>query len=312
MSAILSRFGSSDEAGTAHFGPLELRVRAPVLIPREETAHIFSRFKYKSSGMRVCDLCCGSGAIALLLAHLNPEMHVVGFDVNPQAVELATENAKLLGLDGRVRFVQLDLYAPDAASTLRKYADPSAFPDVRLTGGKSGTEVGYDLVVSNPPYVTPAEYEDLSPSVKLYEDRLALVGTPPKWYADAHPRMPTCGRRQKRRGLPTSTRASRTAGHDERATADMDARGLSFYARIAELAPRILRSSPKTPSDQGGDKYIVRRAGSRRRRPARIAVEIGAGQAKAVKEIVRRMKGISSAHDSTDQYGRPRLVLGRG
>ncbi len=92
----------------------------------------------------------GSGAIALAIADEHPGARVTGFESSPAALEVARDNARLTGLEERVRFVEHDL------------AD----------GLGSGS---YDLVVSNPPYVREEELAGLQPEVRDFEPRAALV-----------------------------------------------------------------------------------------------------------------------------------------
>jgi release factor glutamine methyltransferase len=140
--------------GTVPFGPLELHVQPPILIPRMETEewvlnlitqlqkqHIKPRF--------IADLCTGSGCIALLLAHSFPEAQIIGSDINPQAVALAKHNKQITGI-ANVTFVASDLFA------------------------NYDHETKFDLIVSNPPYITADEYATLDRSVTDWEDKQAL------------------------------------------------------------------------------------------------------------------------------------------
>jgi release factor glutamine methyltransferase len=135
------------------FRSLVVRVDGRALIPRPETEVVVERCLELLRGLetpRVLDVGVGSGAIALAIAGEHPGARVLGVDSSPQALALARENHALVGLDGRVEFVQGHLL--------------------------QGVRGPFDLVVSNPPYVTGAEYESLQPEVRLYEPREALVG----------------------------------------------------------------------------------------------------------------------------------------
>ncbi len=92
----------------------------------------------------------GSGAIALAIADEHEGAQVVAVDSSEQALSLARENQARAGVNGRVRLVQGDLL--------------------------SEVEGSFDLVVSNPPYVSPEEYETLQPEIRLYEPYEAVVG----------------------------------------------------------------------------------------------------------------------------------------
>jgi release factor glutamine methyltransferase len=135
------------------FRRLLLRVDGRALIPRPETEIVVERCLVRLGGLeapRVLDVGVGSGAIALAVADEHPGACVVGVDSSLAALSLARENHVRAGVNGRVDFVPGDL--------LRGIRGP------------------LDLVVSNPPYVRPAEYESLQPEIRLYEPYDALVG----------------------------------------------------------------------------------------------------------------------------------------
>ena len=98
------------------------------------------------------DIGTGSGCVALSLAAERPDASVHAVDISPAAVAVATENARRLDLEGRVRFHVGDLLLP-----------------VRDLRGR------VDLIVSNPPYLDPAGQSSLQPEVRDHEPRLALL-----------------------------------------------------------------------------------------------------------------------------------------
>ena len=104
---------------------------------------------------RVLDLCTGTGCIGLAIAGRVKDARVTLADVSPAALNVAKYNAARMKFGPRVNCVLADALQP-AAPLLRNY----------------------DLLVSNPPYVTDAEMEELPPSVKNYEPELALRGGP--------------------------------------------------------------------------------------------------------------------------------------
>jgi len=136
------------------FRRLDLRVDSRVLIPRPETEVLVERSLALLDGIdrpRVLDIGVGSGAIALSIADEHAGAHVVATDPSAGALAVAGENRARLGFDGRVELVEGELFA--------------------------GVAGPFDLVVSNPPYVDPAELDTLEPEVRDYEPREALVAT---------------------------------------------------------------------------------------------------------------------------------------
>lgn len=144
--------------GTQPFGPLDIKCRPGVLIPRWETEEWVSlladKLRLHHNALSVLDACTGTGCIPLLLKSKGAAV-VHGFDVSPVAVALATENAVLAGLE--VSFSRDDVMAI------------SSVPVV-------------DVVTSNPPYIPLNDYrkpyrrDGVDKSVRRYEPRLALVG----------------------------------------------------------------------------------------------------------------------------------------
>jgi release factor glutamine methyltransferase len=129
------------------FRRLTLRTDARALVPRPETEIVVERALALLAGIpspRVLDIGVGSGAIALALKDERSDAHVVGVDVSQDALALSRENAERLGLD-----VELHEGGVDAAAD------------------------GWDLVVSNPPYVT--SLDGLQPELR-HEPEDALLG----------------------------------------------------------------------------------------------------------------------------------------
>ncbi len=140
--------------GSVPFCDLTIAVQAPTLIPRPETEEwvswlVAQLHPVRHEGLRILDLCTGTGCIALALAQAFPQAQVLGVDIAPEAVALAQRNAADNRLSN-VTFVCADLWA----------------------GVPAGQE--YDLIVSNPPYISAAEYDQLQPEVALWEDVRAL------------------------------------------------------------------------------------------------------------------------------------------
>jgi release factor glutamine methyltransferase len=129
------------------FRRLTLTTDARGLVPRPETEIVVERALVLLAGIaspRVLDIGVGSGAIALALKDERGDAHVVGVDVSQDALALSRQNAQRLGLDVDLR-----------------------------EGGVAAAAEGWDLVVSNPPYV--ASLDGLQPEL-LHEPEHALVG----------------------------------------------------------------------------------------------------------------------------------------
>ena len=144
--------------GHREFYSLEFAVHPGVLIPRPETETVVEAaldFLRERPAARVLDIGTGSGAIAIAIAANAPEAQIVAIDISNVSLEVARENARRHGCAGRVALVEAD-YA-----TLDTRALPFA---------------SFDLIVSNPPYITKAELAALAPEVRDFEPRLALDG----------------------------------------------------------------------------------------------------------------------------------------
>jgi release factor glutamine methyltransferase len=161
--------------GTQAFWRHEFVVTPDVLIPRPETELLVETALELLRGCpspRIVDVGTGSGCIALSLAADRPDARVFATDASAAALEVASENARRLGLADRVRFHHGDLLAPleEAQGSL-------------------------DLIVSNPPYVDPADLPSLSPEVRDHEPRTALLARDPPYgvyrrlAAQAFPRL---------------------------------------------------------------------------------------------------------------------------
>ena len=135
--------------GEQEFMGLSFKVTGDVLVPRQDTEILAEEaLKDLSSGMRVLDLCTGSGCILLSLIALCPGITGTGTDISPRALAVAKENAERLGVSAE--FFEGDLFA-----------------------GAAGP---FDMIVSNPPYIRTQEIETLAEEVRLFDPRGALDG----------------------------------------------------------------------------------------------------------------------------------------
>lgn len=134
--------------GTQEFMGLEFRVSPDVLVPRQDTELLVEKLLPFVSGKRVLDVCTGSGCIAISLSKLGKPESVDATDLSEKALAIAVDNAEKLGAD--VTFYQGDLLE-------------------RISGE-------YDIIVSNPPYITTEVVKGLMPEVRDHEPVLALDG----------------------------------------------------------------------------------------------------------------------------------------
>ncbi|MBP3672520.1 MAG: peptide chain release factor N(5)-glutamine methyltransferase [Oscillospiraceae bacterium] len=143
--------------GEWEFYGLTLTVDRNVLIPRDDTVAVASlainQGIFLNHDPRVLDLCTGSGCIGLAIASRIKDARVTLADISKDALAVAKKNITAHKLSGRVSCVQADALSP-APAFLGKF----------------------DMIVSNPPYITGAEMAELPDSVKLYEPHIALFG----------------------------------------------------------------------------------------------------------------------------------------
>jgi len=149
--------------GVVDFRGHEVRVTTDTLIPRPETELVVDEaLKFLqaeprgAAGPVVIDLCTGSGCIAIAIAKEAAGSRVCATDISKAALDIARENAAINGVSSVVEFFHGDLF--DALGDSLK--------------GKA------DIVVSNPPYVSIPEMEELAPEVKDFEPVTALAGGP--------------------------------------------------------------------------------------------------------------------------------------
>lgn len=143
--------------GEWEFYGLPLYVTKDVLIPRDDTAAVASlaigQGIFLDSDPRILDLCCGSGCIGLAVASRIKDARVTLADLSPAALQVTKKNIQRNKLGGRAACIQLDATKP-APAYLGKF----------------------DMIVSNPPYITGAEMQELPASVKDFEPEMALYG----------------------------------------------------------------------------------------------------------------------------------------
>lgn len=141
--------------GSVPFCNLDILVEPPILIPRPETEEwccdlIQKLTTLSNQSLKILDLCTGSGCIALALAKAIPQAHILATDISEKALALAEKNANYNTIN-TVAFIKSDVY--------------DQIPD----------QYRFELIVANPPYIAPQEWDQLSPMVRTWEDKAALV-----------------------------------------------------------------------------------------------------------------------------------------
>ncbi len=138
--------------GEMSFAGLVFKTDERALVPRSPIAELilndFQPWVDLKRVHKALDLCTGSGCIGIALAYYNPSIHVDISDISKEALELAQTNIEIHGLNGRVYAIQSDLF-------------------------KNLTNT-YDLIVTNPPYVSESEYRQLPQEYKN-EPKLGLT-----------------------------------------------------------------------------------------------------------------------------------------
>lgn len=143
--------------GQWDFYGMTLEVTPAVLIPRDDTVAVtelaIKKTLFLDNSPRILDLCTGSGCIGLAIAHRVKDARITLGEISDDAMAVAKRNIKNQKLTGRVSCIKVDALS-----------EPPAFL------GK------FDMIVSNPPYITAKEMLELDHSVKDYEPNLALYG----------------------------------------------------------------------------------------------------------------------------------------
>ena len=141
--------------GEQDFMGLTFTVNENVLIPRQDTEILVEEvLKELHDGMRILDMCTGSGCILLSLLHYSNDCEGLGVDLSAEALEVAGRNV-------------LKVLTPEKAEHAH-FLQSDLFEKVE---GK------FEIIVSNPPYIASAEVDRLMPEVRDHEPRMALDGT---------------------------------------------------------------------------------------------------------------------------------------
>lgn len=144
--------------GEQEFMGLVFRVNEHTLIPRQDTEILVEEaMRYMGDGMRILDLCTGSGCILLSLLKYSNECEGIGIDISNKALLVARENAGRLGLDAV--FLEGDLFEP-----LKGFVSERTHEKL------------FDIIISNPPYIASGVIPSLMPEVRDHEPLIALDG----------------------------------------------------------------------------------------------------------------------------------------
>lgn len=142
--------------GECEFMGMNFTIKEGVLIPRGDTEILVEKAleeidknKYK----RVCDVCCGSGAIGISIGKLNESAQVICLDISDTACQVTQENINKFNVSDRVKVIKSDLLNEAIKNHLT-----------------------FDIILSNPPYIREAEIPSLMEDVKNYEPYIALSG----------------------------------------------------------------------------------------------------------------------------------------
>ncbi len=147
--------------GSQEFWSLDFMVDPQVIIPRPESEllveqtinRVGASFAPQNQSPKILDLGTGSGALAISVAKEVPQARFWATDLSAAALSLARSNAEKHGVSERIQFMRGDLWDPII-----------------------NLDITFDIIISNPPYITSEEYNDLAPEVRDYEPRLALDG----------------------------------------------------------------------------------------------------------------------------------------
>ena len=139
--------------GTSEFMGLKFKVNPDVLIPRPETELIVeqaNKFIKENNLKTVLDLCTGSGAIAISVAHYNDNiLSVVASDISKKALQVAKDNATTNNVLNKIDFIESNMF-------------------------DNIIDKKFDIIISNPPYVTEDEYRNLQKEI-FFEPKTAFV-----------------------------------------------------------------------------------------------------------------------------------------
>ncbi|HMB97494.1 MAG TPA: peptide chain release factor N(5)-glutamine methyltransferase [Balneolaceae bacterium] len=146
--------------GSTDFLNCTIHVDKDVLIPRTETEQLVELVLNQHSNsdrLNILDIGTGSGCIPIAIKKARPNWNCTGVDISPEALKISSNNAELNEVD--VTFLEADLNS--------------------LAQNKSVMDPDWDIIISNPPYITPAEKSEMDPQVLNFEPEIALFHNDP-------------------------------------------------------------------------------------------------------------------------------------
>ena len=160
--------------GEADFAGRTFHVEPGVLIPRPETAELCQWVEEDASSLKadeskqILDICTGSGCIAITLGLTIPNSEVTGWDISEDALRIAQGNVEMLKA-GNVRIEYQDALMLPKAAEAEEAAEIS-----EATKSESSLSKGWNVIVSNPPYICEKEKADMEKNVLEHEPSIAL------------------------------------------------------------------------------------------------------------------------------------------
>ena len=160
--------------GEADFAGRTFHVEPGVLIPRPETAELCQWIEEDVSSLasderkQILDICTGSGCIAITLGLTIPNSEVTGWDISEDALRIAQGNVEMLKA-GNVRIEYQDALMLPKAEEAEEAAEIS-----EATKSESSLSKGWNIIVSNPPYICEKEKADMEKNVLEHEPSIAL------------------------------------------------------------------------------------------------------------------------------------------
>ena len=160
--------------GEADFAGRTFHVEPGVLIPRPETAELCQWIEEEVSSLKaderkqILDICTGSGCIAITLGLTIPNSEVTGWDISEDALRIAQGNVEMLKA-GNVRIEYQDALMLPKAAEVEEAAEIS-----EATKSESSLSKGWNVIVSNPPYICEKEKADMEKNVLEHEPSIAL------------------------------------------------------------------------------------------------------------------------------------------